>query len=105
MRAREEREIKITMSPKELRDLADKMEAMYKKLVCGQSTFVDHLNCSPELTISLYLDQDYFEKAKSCKLCEEQKGFGPSHDGSKSCESESIASGGNRSHCTCDTCF
>lgn len=31
--------------------------------------------------------------------------FGPRHDGSKRCESGSIASGGERSHCTCDWCF
>lgn len=30
---------------------------------------------------------------------------GPNHDGSKACESGSIASGGPRAHCTCDTCY
>lgn len=44
-----------------------------------------------------------------CHYCaeirEKHKGFGPSHNGSRSCRSGSIASGGNRSHCTCDTCF
>lgn len=30
---------------------------------------------------------------------------GPSHEGSARCESGSIASGGNSSHCSCDTCF
>lgn len=29
----------------------------------------------------------------------------PSHRGSTMCESGSLASGGNNSHCTCDTCF
>ena len=29
----------------------------------------------------------------------------PSHKGSTWCESGSIASGGHRAHCTCDTCF
>ena len=29
----------------------------------------------------------------------------PRHSGSRNCNSGSIASGGNRSHCTCDTCF
>jgi hypothetical protein len=28
-----------------------------------------------------------------------------SHMGSASCRSRSLASGGSRSHCTCDTCF
>jgi hypothetical protein len=41
-----------------------------------------------------------------CKTCLEiAGGFGPSHNGSPNCESGSIASGGNRSHCSCDTCF
>ena len=30
---------------------------------------------------------------------------GPSHNGSKGCKSGSIASGGTRSHCSCDYCF
>jgi hypothetical protein len=29
----------------------------------------------------------------------------PSHDGSSSCQSGSIASGGTHSHCTCDRCY
>lgn len=28
-----------------------------------------------------------------------------SHEGSPLCESGSLASGGHRSHCTCDVCF
>ena len=43
-----------------------------------------------------------------CETCEQVKskgGFGPSHNGSPSCQSGSIASGGNKAHCTCDTCF
>lgn len=43
-----------------------------------------------------------------CETCEQIKregGFGPSHNGSKRCESGSIASGGQNAHCTCDTCF
>lgn len=38
-----------------------------------------------------------------CVACE--RGDLPSHDGSRMCESGSIASGGTRSHCTCDWCF
>lgn len=42
----------------------------------------------------------------TCSECAEiNRGFGPSHDGSASCESGSLASGGRNSHCTCDTCF
>lgn len=42
-----------------------------------------------------------------CRLCRAiaEEGFGPSHNGSKRCESGSIASGGDKSHCSCDTCF
>ncbi len=45
---------------------------------------------------------------RPCGTCENIKkdgGFGPRHDGSTLCESGSIASGGERSHCSCDTCF
>jgi hypothetical protein len=31
--------------------------------------------------------------------------FGPSREGSPHCQSGSLASGGNRTYCTCDVCF
>lgn len=40
-----------------------------------------------------------------CSVCEESGSFKPSHEGSISCQSGSLASGGSKSHCTCDTCF
>ena len=42
-----------------------------------------------------------------CSSCESEQnsGIGPSHNGSKNCASGSIASGGRKAHCTCDTCF
>lgn len=43
-----------------------------------------------------------YEECETCRLTDDLK---PSHDGSKRCESGSIASGGNKSHCTCDICF
>jgi hypothetical protein len=39
-----------------------------------------------------------------CRQCAQDE-MGPSHNGSARCESHSIASGGHRSHCTCDVCF
>jgi len=49
-----------------------------------------------------------FHKA-TCKTCEmidfQHGGFGPSHNGSTCCQSGSIHSGGNKTHCTCDCCF
>lgn len=53
----------ITMSPKELRDLADKMEARWPKLRAGETTFVDILHHSTggqDPMIVLHLDQKYF---------------------------------------------
>jgi len=41
---------------------------------------------------------------ESCRVCAVD-GYGPSHDGSTGCWSGSLASGGSRAHCTCDTCF
>ena len=53
------------------------------------------------------LDENFPDK--KCLMCkkirDEHSGFGPSHNGSRFCESGSIASGGKRSHCTCDMCF
>ncbi len=60
MNAREERKVIITMSPKELRDLADKMEKKWPKLKPGDSTFVDLIHCSDDLQVVLNLDQEYF---------------------------------------------
>jgi hypothetical protein len=44
-------------------------------------------------------------QCKTCETVREEGGFGPSHNGSPLCRSGSIASGGTRAHCTCDTCF
>jgi hypothetical protein len=44
----------------------------------------------------------------SCRSCREQliEGRpGPTHDGQSHCKSGSIASGGERGHCSCDSCF
>ncbi len=49
---------------------------------------------------------DYvLEMEKSdCPSCK-NTGMQPSHTGSRRCESGSIASGGLKSHCSCDSCF
>jgi hypothetical protein len=43
-------------------------------------------------------------RALACRGCR-VLGMNPSHDGSRRCKSGSLASGGSRAHCTCDTCF
>lgn len=51
-------------------------------------------------------DIEKYPDCETCKLIHEvYNGFGPSHEGSKRCESGSIASGGDRAHCTCSVCF
>ena len=60
---------------------------------------------NPFLKKSIYWD--WFEE-KDCKQCRAGliDSFGPSHNGSSMCRMRtSIASGGNRSHCTCRACF
>lgn len=59
MNAREEREIILTMNPKELRRLADKMEKRYKDLSIGDSCFVNILSYKDPKVV-LNLDQEYF---------------------------------------------
>lgn len=42
----------------------------------------------------------------ACVTCAQiGAGFGPSHEGSPLCRCGSLASGGHRAHCACDTCF
>ena len=40
-----------------------------------------------------------------CPTCARPETFKPSHMGSKGCQSGSLASGGVRSHCSCNACF
>lgn len=53
--------------------------------------------------------EQHLDRREACSTCEtirsEYNGFGPSHEGSRLCQSGSLASGGNREHCTCDACF
>jgi hypothetical protein len=50
--------------------------------------------------------EDEMAKLQKCHQCRyNQLLGGPSHDGSRFCQSGSLASGGSRSHCSCDTCF
>jgi hypothetical protein len=44
------------------------------------------------------------EHAKDCPRCVKSNG-GPDFAGSPRCKSFSIASGGHRDHCSCDTCY
>jgi hypothetical protein len=63
MRVHQENKIILTMSPKELRDLADKMEERWPKLRLGQTCFVDILHYSRDdrdPMVVLHLDQTYF---------------------------------------------
>lgn len=45
------------------------------------------------------------QNCQTCKEIRHNHNFGPTHFGSRRCESGSLASGGNIAHCTCDVCF
>ncbi len=63
--ARYDNKLILTMSPKELRDLADKMEKRYAELHVGQTTFVDILHYARDdrdTMVVLHLDQEYFHE-------------------------------------------
>jgi hypothetical protein len=46
------------------------------------------------------------ERYPDCWMCQKYAGkFAPSHRGSSFCKCGSIASGGDKAHCTCDLCF
>jgi hypothetical protein len=85
---------------------------------CGCKRFGNPIDTPPrcdvhdEVWTVCYLDGVRVKNSdgpEPCKWCEDiaskDDGYGPSHRGSIRCESGSIASGGRRSHCTCDTCF
>ena len=64
-----------------------------------------------DMTINPFIEgtkyHGWFEE-KDCKRCRSNliNGMGPSHKGSSFCRmNTSLASGGNRSHCTCRACF
>jgi len=68
-------------------------------------TLCSHAECSENgCSYPDCLDKESREKYDKCPTCQKQE-FGPSHDGSSRCESGSVASGGNKSHCSCDVCF
>lgn len=68
-------------------------------------------------TCTKYCRPEYDEHSEGCIKAEAHGGYDPenckecswgklvSHNGSPRCRSGSIASGGTRAHCTCDTCY
>lgn len=101
------------MDLKELRDIAEAArDTSWKaRLRCIDATSYIGRNEYTELAIAmdnalceLLNALDKFEAGPGgCSGCV-SKG-GPSHQGSTSCKSGSLASGGQNSHCSCDTCF
>lgn len=77
-------------------------EAKYKVTKKGDLSHREALVC--EECVKPYRDSEdgkkFFDVGKVSSYS-----FGPSFKGSKNCESGSIASGGNRSYCSCDICF
>jgi len=67
---RYEHKLILTMSPKELRDLADKMEKVWPTLRPGQSTFVELLHYPKDdrgTWVELHLDQQYFHDREAAR--------------------------------------
>jgi hypothetical protein len=60
-----------------------------------------------EELLERYCAEFSFKSPTPCLTCARyaKQGEGPSHNGSPRCQSGSIASGGTKSHCSCDTCF
>lgn len=66
--------------------------------------------CGWSSTLEPYPDddeRDFSEATRGCPTCLRfpPGSFAPSHDGSRHCESGSIASGGKIAHCSCELCF
>lgn len=90
-----------------------RVRALYPKLIESLKVSFDEI---PVLSvIELDLVDRGFDKltakliaqvvdAECCHSCASNSS-GPSHFGSQMCKSGSIASGGTKSHCSCDVCF
>ena len=57
-----ETRITIQMSPDKLRDLADKMEREFPKLLPGDSSVIDVLGSRDNIVVLLSADQEWFHK-------------------------------------------
>lgn len=78
----------------------------YPRFKSGWGEFaIEHKNnCpSPEAEPVDCYEWDKLEAAGNRPKC--LRPFGPRREGSPRCRSGSIASGGHREYCTCDTCF
>lgn len=60
----EQRDIIVTISPKELRDLADTMERDFTKKKLGDSCFIDVIGYGDGFRVLLHADQEWFHKSK-----------------------------------------
>jgi hypothetical protein len=77
---------------------------------CAEGTF-SVIELSRRAILRRMIDTGSYDPA--CTTCTKYVGAAenplnvmyPNHDGSRYCQSGSLASGGHRSHCTCDTCF
>lgn len=59
----EKKHIMVFTNPQRLRDLADKMEAVYAKAVAGDSNFVGTIayDNSTNTFVDIHLDQSWFQ--------------------------------------------
>jgi hypothetical protein len=66
---------------------------------------VDHRADCPSPDASAIDCYDWDKLAAAGNKPKALRPFGPRREGSPRCQSGSIASGGQREYCTCDTCF
>lgn len=50
-------------------------------------------------------NKEYLAVSDTAPVMTKDPGYGPSMRGSKNCKSGSVASGGDKTHCSCDICF
>ena len=87
-----------------------RIQLKYPKLISKLSIQFEEIPVTSVLSYDL-VHQQNFEKweadliAEAVAVAGHKLPFGPSKNGSARCESGSIASGGNKAHCSCDICF
>jgi len=66
---------------------------------------VEHAAGCSDTTVPAIDCYDWDKQAEAGSRPKIDRPFGPSKNGSRYCRSGSIASGGAREYCTCDSCF
>lgn len=76
-------------------------------LLAEIKSFEEELEIEPDFSYEDYSTKAFqaFQPLSAAQILSKTFATEPSREGSKNCEAGSVASGGDKTYCTCDTCF